>query len=64
VLGFNFGVEIGQVVIVLIILPLLYTLSLKDVYKHYIAPALSYIVIAIALLWTIERAFILHFMPF
>lgn len=64
VLGFNFGVEIGQVVIVLIILPLLYMLSLKGVYKRYIAPSLSYIVATISLLWTIDRAFTLHFMPF
>ena len=57
VFGFNFGVEIGQVVIVALVLPLLFTLSTKKIYQSLILPAFSLVVAAIALFWAIKRAF-------
>ena len=64
VFGFNIGVEIGQIIIVLAILPLIYLASYKKFYKRFIVPSLSSITALISLLWAIDRAFSLHFMPF
>jgi len=64
VFGFNIGVEIGQIVIVLVILPIIYALSFTKSYKKIVIPLLSIIVANISLLWAIDRAFALHFMPF
>jgi len=64
VFGFNIGVEIGQIIIVITLLPFLYKLSSKSFYKSRFMPFLSLFVAAIALLWAIDRAFSLHFMPF
>ena len=62
--GFNIGVEIGQIVIVLTILPVIYLLSKSKLYKQIILPTLSILIANIALLWAIDRAFNLRFMPF
>lgn len=54
-LGFNVGVEIGQVGIIAIVFPLLYALRTTRIYM----PAMRYasvVLIAIALFWFIERA--------
>ncbi len=64
VFGFNLGVEAGQVVIVLAILPLIYFISNKKAYRKIIMPFLSLLTAFISLLWAIERTFALHFMPF
>jgi len=64
VFGFNIGVEVGQVVIVAFLLPLLYKLARKRFYKKLFVPSLSLLVAFIALLWAIDRAFALRFMPF
>lgn len=63
VFGFNIGVEIGQIVIVLVILPIIYALSFSKSYKKIVIPLLSITVANISLLWAIDRAFALHFMP-
>jgi len=63
VFGFNIGVEIGQIVIVLILLPLLYKLSFQKFYKRFLQLS-SLIVANIAFLWAIDRAFALNLMPF
>ena len=64
VFGFNIGVEIGQIIIVLLLLPLLYHLSFKIVYRTFLLPTLSLFVALTALFWAIERAFELQLLPF
>lgn len=64
VFGFNIGVELGQIVIVLVILPLIYILSVRAFYGKIVVPLLSFVVANIALLWAVDRAFSLRFMPF
>ena len=64
VFGFNIGIEIGQVVIVLFLLPLLFTLGKREFYARKFVPLISSAVAAVALLWAVDRAFVLHFMPF
>jgi hypothetical protein len=62
-LGFNLGVEIGQLVIVLALLPLLFMLRKSRFYKHFIMIGFSTITALIAILWAIERAFNLSILP-
>lgn len=55
--GFNVGVEIGQVMIVAMIFPLLYWLRNVSFYRRIVMPGGALLLIAIALYWFIERAF-------
>lgn len=59
-LGFNLGVEIGQLVIVAIALPLAW-LAARELgagrYRRGAMPALSVVLAALAIKWLIERAF-------
>ena len=56
-LGFNLGVEIGQVVIVCAIFPVLYLLRKSTFYTRGVMTVGALILIAIALYWFTERAF-------
>ena len=55
-LGFNIGVEIGQVVIIALIFPVLYLIR-KSRYYSKILVYLSILLIIISLYWFVERAF-------
>ncbi len=55
-LGFNIGVELGQVVIILLIFPLLYVIRKSKLYPKLLV-WLSALLIIISLYWLIERAF-------
>ena len=55
VLAFNLGVEIGQLAIVAILLPLLLALRSVKVYAKAIMPIASSIIAVIALNWTLQR---------
>ena len=61
-LGFNVGVELGQVLIILLIFPLLYVIRKSKVYPKLLV-WLSALLIVISLYWLIERAFDID-MPF
>lgn len=55
VLAFNLGVEIGQMVIVLLLLPILIVLRRHYWYARYSMTGLSAIIVLIAVQWTIQR---------
>lgn len=55
--GFNFGVEIGQLAIVGVFLPLAYILRRSGFYLRSVLTAGSVLIALIALVWFIERAF-------
>lgn len=55
--GFNIGVEIGQLIVVLAAFPLLYLIRRLPVYKPLILQAGSVAMIAVAGLWFVERTF-------
>ncbi|GGD05326.1 HupE/UreJ family protein [Hyunsoonleella pacifica] len=55
-LGFNIGVEIGQLVIIIAIFPILYLIRKLKLYPKFLV-YLSAILIIISLYWLIERAF-------
>ena len=54
--GFNLGVEAGQLAIVSAFLPLAYTLRASWIYQRLLMTGGSLVVTAIALVWLIERA--------
>lgn len=56
-LGFNLGVEIGQLAIVAITLPPIYALRHLGLYPRLILPAGSTITAIVAAVWLVERAF-------
>lgn len=55
-LGFNLGVESGQLAIVLIALPLIGLLRDARYFHRAVVPAASWLVVAIGLFWLIERS--------
>ncbi|MCP9460707.1 MAG: HupE/UreJ family protein [Nitrospira sp.] len=55
--GFNIGVELGQIVIVAAFLPLAYLIRRSRSYPRLILTGGSLAVIAVALIWFTERAF-------
>ncbi|MEO0537086.1 MAG: HupE/UreJ family protein [Cyanobacteria bacterium P01_A01_bin.123] len=56
-LGFNLGIEIGQIVIVAVAVPLLYLLRTQRLYPRYAMPAGGALLGAMSLYWFIEYAF-------
>jgi hypothetical protein len=66
-LGFNLGVEIGQLVIVLIALPLAWLAARElgaERYRRRAMPALSIAIALLAIKWLIERVFVLSLFSF
>jgi hypothetical protein len=63
-LGFNLGVEIGQIIIVLGIIPLLYIIRKTKFYRIFILNGFSFLGAIIATLWAYERYFNLSILPF
>jgi len=55
-LGFNIGVELGQVLIICMVFPILFLLRKQFIYKHIIKYG-SMVLIFISIYWFIERAF-------
>lgn len=62
-LGFNLGVELGQLMVVLPALALLMALRRLPAYASHLMPAGSALALVVALGWFTERAFDLGFMP-
>ncbi|MGB8337476.1 MAG: HupE/UreJ family protein [Burkholderiales bacterium] len=62
--GFNLGVEIGQLAIVSVFLPLAYLARRTWMYQRVILIAGSLTIVALAGTWLIERAFNVSILPF
>jgi hypothetical protein len=62
--GFNLGVECGQLAIVAVLLPLAYNLRQHWVYQRLIFIGGSLLIAALAAVWLLERAFNLELVPF
>jgi hypothetical protein len=56
-LGFNLGVELGQLAVVAGCLPIAYLVRRTGAYRRFTVPGLSASVAAVAVVWLIERAF-------
>jgi hypothetical protein len=55
--GFNVGVEVGQLAIVLVFLPLAYALRRTRFYRRWVMVGGSLVIAALAAVWLVERAF-------
>jgi len=55
--GFNAGVEIGQVAIVAVFVPLAYAARQSALYRRYALVAGSVVITLLATIWLVERAF-------
>jgi HupE / UreJ protein len=61
--AFNVGVELGQLAIVAIFLPVAYALRRSRFYQRFVMVGGSLVVAVIAMLWLLERAFNLALLP-
>ena len=61
--GFNVGVELGQLAVVLVFLPLAYRLRATRFYRRGVLIFGSAAIVAIALVWLAERAFVVKLLP-
>ena len=61
--GFNLGVEVGQIMIVGTFLPFAYLLRRTRLYRDFVLVGGSCAIVAVAGLWFVERAFDLRFLP-
>lgn len=62
--GFNLGVELGQVAIVLVFLPIAYIIRETSFYRNAILRAGSVLVAIIASIWLCERLFNMELLAF
>lgn len=62
-LGFNVGVEAGQLAIVAVFLPVAFVMRGSAFYRRAVLGAGSFAVLLIAAAWLVERGFGLDFMP-
>ncbi len=63
-LGFNVGVEVGQLLLVLLLIPLAHALRRTTAYPRYAVGVGSAAIALAATGWMVERAFGMAFMPF
>jgi hypothetical protein len=63
-IGFNFGVEIGQMVIVTAFLPTAFALRNQWLYRRFVLVGGSMMIALLAIVWFVERAFDLKVLPF
>jgi len=57
VIGFNIGVELGQVIIVAALFPLLFLLRKSRLYEPVVLKGVSAVLVLVALGWFVQRAF-------
>ncbi len=63
-LGFNLGVEVGQLTIVALFLPLAYLIRRGWFYRRVVLTGGSLAIAALAAAWFVERAFVVKLLPF
>ncbi len=62
-LGFNLGVELGQLAIVAVLLPLACALRAAPLYRFAVVRGGSFAIATLATLWVVERGLDLNLMP-
>ena len=62
-LGFNVGVELGQLAVVALLLPLALLLRERTAYRRWIVPGGSGAVAVLALVWCVERSLAVQLLP-
>jgi len=61
--GFNLGVEVGQLAIVLAVFPVLWLVRRWNGYSRVVVPGAALILIGVALCWFVERTFDIAILP-
>lgn len=61
--AFNLGVELGQIALVLLFVPLAWALRERGFYTRWVLRGGSVLIAAVALVWLVERAFDLALLP-
>ena len=56
-LGFNLGVELGQLTIVILLFPILFAIRRLAAYRQLLIPAAATVMILISTSWVVERSF-------
>ena len=64
VVAFNLGVEVGQLAIVAMFLPLAYALRATRFYRHFTLKFGSFTILVLAFIWLLERLFDFKALPF
>lgn len=62
-LAFNVGVELGQLAVVVLLLPLAAALRSASAYRRWIVPGGSSAIAVLALLWCVERSLAVQLLP-
>jgi hypothetical protein len=62
-LGFNLGVELGQLAVVALLLPVALVLRDRAAYRRWIVPGGSGLIAVLATLWLAERSLALQLLP-
>jgi hypothetical protein len=62
--GFNIGVELGQLALVAVLLPVAYLFRARSVYPRIVLAGGSMLIAFIASGWLLERSLDFQFMPF
>ena len=62
-MGFNVGVELGQLGFVLAVFPILYAVGHRPLLGRRVLPALSFAVALVGAAWAIERGFEVRILP-
>ena len=63
-LGFNIGVEVGQLILVVLIIPLAYLTRSSAAYPRFALQTGSVVIAAVSFGWLLERSLNLQLMPF
>lgn len=63
-LGFNIGVELGQLALVALLLPVAYVARVRPTYPRTVLAGGSAVIATVAAGWLFERSFDVQFMPF
>lgn len=63
-LGFNLGVEAGQLAAVLLVLPVLFWIRRSNVYRSWGLAVASWVIVLMSTGWGVERVFEIRLMPF
>jgi len=62
--SFNLGVEVGQIALALLLVPIAFLLRHESAYRRVVAPAVSVASLLLAGVWLVDRVFALDILAF
>ena len=61
--SFNLGVEVGQISLALLLVPIVFAVRYESIYHCLVAPAVSLAAFSLAAIWLVDRVFVLDLLP-